>query len=188
MGQSTAKSGFNAGWSSVAFIVSAATFSIAILNLFIDLFDLPIAPFAEPLITLYGYLDAALDWLNVRVDWMVPDWHSAVTILSILVLQTAVRGYNVLHDMTSETKYDYGVLLVSSVALNLITLVIILACLAIPVVRWIVPGSATIWILILIVVNLSPGRDDDSADFQVRYFLGHAVAAIILLGANYYYS
>lgn len=188
MGQSTAKSGFNAGWSSVAFIVSAATFSIAILNLFVDLFNLPTAPFAEPLITLFGYLDAALDWLNLRVDWMVPDWHSAVTILSILVVQTAVRGFNTHNELTSEIKYHYDVTLFANVAFNIITLVVVLACLAIPVVRWLVPGLAAFWILVLVLVIFRSSLGDESANFQAWYFLGHAVAATILLGANYYYS
>lgn len=192
MSENSNWSSFNAGWSFVAAIVSAITFAIAAFNLAVDVFSLPLAPFAEPLIALFGHLADALYWIDVRVDWAIPDWPPSATIATLLLGTLSIRAFFAAGSIVEPERSVSATRWQNQFGRAARIQAVVLIIFAIPILRWLVVAMAVLMplgSLMMWVSNFIPGTTALSVyKAYIAYFVGHILAAAALLAANYYYS
>jgi hypothetical protein len=83
-------------WSGTKFIVSffgLIITAIGLFNIVVHWFKISISPIIEPLIALYiKYIPKLFAWVNVRADWMVPDWPPDLITVAIMQAVLAARA------------------------------------------------------------------------------------------------
>jgi hypothetical protein len=83
-------------WVGAKFAVSVfglITTGTGLFNMVVDWFDLSISPLIEPLIDLYlKFIPALYDWIEFRVEWMVPDWPPDLITIAIMQAVLAARA------------------------------------------------------------------------------------------------
>ena len=173
---------FKVGGGFASMIIGGAATVLALFNWATITFGWPLAPFAEPIVTLYR---DAVEWLmaevSVRADWAIPDWPPSV--FGLALVSAALGGrVMVLFDRNDMRKSTLPV------ATSLLWVVLLF----VPYARWLSVLVIAFFAVLSPVLGFFPGFLDDTDDHDYRsqsyYVLGLLASTAFGLAVNYWYG
>jgi hypothetical protein len=182
---------FSRGSAFVSSALGLVSFSIGTLNAASEVFGWPVSPILEPLIAVPRWIGNQLDWLDLRVDWAVPDWPRDLTVTLLLSYPLLARAYTMANG--EEIIDTHGKLKdpASNLALYVFLLLVFLVLLSIPIVRFLaLIVVIPLFFLCLFVFPFIYGDNDASSRTHFRrvgaYLWGGIMGAATTLATNYY--
>lgn len=189
---------FNFGGGFVSGIAGAVSFALAALNWTTTQFGLPVADFAQPLVLIPQSISAALEALRVRAEWAVPWWPISLTTSVILMTPLIARATALFRDQPDEFEQlalgyepyadESRITIAEEFFVNATVLIIVIAIMAVPILRYIVFIVPIIFIIIM-VEPFSKSREHRPEAVKAGYYVwGAIVSALCLLFTNSYFA
>lgn len=173
---------FKRGTSFATGVIAFVSGVLALLNWSITTFELPIAPFTEPLLTLYQQtIVRFIEFIDFQFSWAVPDWNPSLFSLALVWSMVCWRSHAILDP---EDGFSFPFLdLIIAVAFSLLLFVPFVRYLALVMV-----GIFTILPLIVSTLTLVIGYRQYNA-ITVGYYMWGIIGATVLgLAVNQWYG
>lgn len=184
------KSAFRGGWGFATLIVGGVATVLALFNWATQTFDWPLAPFAEPIVTLYrDAIVSLMETVSLHAEWAIPDWPPQVFGLALIAAALSGRVLGLFGSNPAPWAplfYSLLLLLLLFVPYARWYSVLVIALLFLTPIWWLL-----VWQGYKDNPNAGVLFEENYDEIYLRiilYIVGNVASTALALFANYYYA